>query len=70
MVQFFSAIKAMPYTFDGMYQQDHIVITEAMVRFTRLDDKVVYVPATTTLRMQGNHVQDFHLYTDATPIFA
>jgi limonene-1,2-epoxide hydrolase len=70
MTQFFSAIKAMHHDFDGMYQQDNIVIAEANVMFTRLDDKVVRIPAVTIFRMQGDLVQDFRLYMDATPIFA
>jgi limonene-1,2-epoxide hydrolase len=70
MAQFFSMIKAMHHDFDGIYQQDNIVIAEAMVTFTRLDDKVVHVPATTIFRMQDDRVQDFRLYMDAAPILA
>lgn len=78
MEQFFSTIKAMHHEFDGMYEQDNIVIAEANVTFTRLDDKVVYIPAVTIFRMQGDRsasalryrVQDFRLYMDAAPIFA
>ena len=70
MAQFFSVIKAMHHDFDGMYQQDNIVIAEAMVTFTRLDDNVVYIPATTIFRMQDDRVQDFRLYMDAAPLFA
>jgi limonene-1,2-epoxide hydrolase len=70
MAQFFSSIKAMHHDFDGMYQQDNIVIAEANVKFTRLDDKVIHIPAATIFRMQGDLVQDFRLYMDATPIFA
>jgi limonene-1,2-epoxide hydrolase len=70
MAQFFSAIKAMHHDFDGMYQQDDVVIAEANVMFTRLDDKVVHIPAVTIFRMQGNLIQDFRLYMDVTPVFA
>lgn len=70
MAEFFSTIKAMHHEFKGMYEQNNVVIAEAEVTFTRLDDNVVYIPATTIFRMQGNRVQDFRLYMDAAPLFA
>lgn len=63
-------IKAMHHEFDGMYQQDEIVIAEATVTFTRLDNTVVYIPAATIFRMQGDRVQAFRLYMDAALLFA
>lgn len=70
MAQFFSTIKSMHHDFAGIYEQDNIVIAEADVTFTRLDGKVVRIPATTIFRMQGDRVQDFRLYMDAAPIYA
>jgi len=70
MAQFFSTIQTMHHEFVGMYEQDNVVIAEAEVTFTRLDNKVVQIPAVTVFRMQGDLVEDFRLYMDAAPIYA
>jgi hypothetical protein len=48
-----------------------VISVETAVTYTRADcSQTPTLPATSTLRMDGELIQDYRIFVDATPLFA
>lgn len=54
----------------GEWEHGEVFSFEAVVVYTRKDGSTVGIPATSTLRMEGNLVKDWRIFQDLAPLFA
>ena len=73
MVVFFSTIKGLRHEVvgvrEGEWAQGAIYSVETEVTYTRTDDEVVSLPATSTMRMCGDLIQDWRIFADISPVY-
>lgn len=72
---FFGAIGGLSHVVTGIWrgewERGPVLSIETAVTYTRADgSKTPTLPATSTLRMQGELIQDYRIFVDATPLFA
>lgn len=70
IIAFWSMIKGMRHNFVQTWVEGDVEIVEALIDYTRQDDKVVTIPCTSILRKRGDLVQDLRIYIDVSPVFA
>jgi ketosteroid isomerase-like protein len=54
----------------GQWTVDDTTIAEAMVTYTRSDDRQVTVPVATIYRERDGEIVDYRIYIDLGPLFA
>ena len=73
MVVFFSTIKGLHHevvgVWEGEWEQGDVYSVETEVTYRRTDDGVVSLPATSTMRMYGDLIQDWRIFADLTPVY-
>ena len=73
MVVFFSTIKGLRHevvgVWEGEWAQGDVYSVETEVTYTRTDDAVVSLPATSTMRMCGDLIQDWRIFADVSPVY-
>jgi hypothetical protein len=74
MVVFFSTIKGLRHevvgVWEGEWAQGDVYSVETEVTYTRKDDAVVSnLPATSTMRMYGDRIQDWRIFADISPVY-
>ena len=73
MVVFFSTIKGLRHevvgVWEGEWAQGAVYSVETEVTYTRTDDEVVSLPATSTMRMCGDLIQDWRIFADISPVY-
>ena len=73
MVVFFSTIKGLHHevvgVWEGEWEQGDVYSVETEVTYRRTDDGVVSLPATSTMRMHGDSIQDWRIFADLTPVY-
>jgi hypothetical protein len=73
MVVFFSTIKGLRHevvgVWEGEWAQGDVYSVETEVTYTRTDDEVVSLPATSTMRMNGDLIQDWRIFADISPVY-
>ena len=73
MVVFFATIKGLRHevvgVWKGEWEQGDVYSVETEVTYTRTDDGVVSLPATSTMRMCGDLIQDWRIFADISPVY-
>ena len=74
MVVFFSTIKGLRHevvgVWEGEWERGDVYSVETEVTYTRKDDAVVSnLPATSTMRMYGDRIQDWRIFADNSPVY-
>jgi ketosteroid isomerase-like protein len=73
MVVFFSTIKGLRHevvgVWEGEWAQGDVYSVETEVTYTRTDDEVVSLPATSTMRMNDDLIQDWRIFADISPVY-
>jgi hypothetical protein len=74
MVVFFSTIKGLRHevvgVWEGEWERGDVYSVETEVTYTRKDDAVVSnLPATSTMRMYGDRIQDWRIFADISPVY-
>ena len=73
MVVFFATIKGLRHevvgVWKGEWEQGDVYSVETEVTYTRTDDGVVSLPATSTMRMYGDLIQDWRIFADISPVY-
>ncbi len=73
MVVFFATIKGLRHevvgVWKGEWEQGDVYSVETEVTYTRTDDEVVSLPATSTMRMYGDLIQDWRIFADISPVY-
>jgi hypothetical protein len=73
MVVFFSTIKGLHHevvgVWEGEWEQGDVYSVETEVTYKRTDDGVVSLPATSTMRMNGDLIQDWRIFADISPVY-
>lgn len=73
MVVFFSTIMALRHevvgVWEGEWARGDVYSVETEVSYTRTDDGVVSLPATSTMRMCGDLIQDWRIFADLSPVY-
>lgn len=74
MVIFFSTIKGLRHEvvgiWKGEWERGDVYSVETEVTYTRKDDAVVSsLPATSTIRMEGDRIQDWRIFADISPVY-
>jgi hypothetical protein len=73
MVVFFSTIKGLRHevvgVWEGEWAQGDVYSVETKVTYTRTDDEVVSLLATSTMRMYGDLIQDWRIFADISPVY-
>lgn len=73
MVIFFSTIKGLRHEVVGIWRGEwdrgEVYSVETEVTYTRNDDAVVSLPATSTIRLEGDSIQDWRIFADLTPVY-
>lgn len=73
MVVFFSTIKGLRHevigVWEGKWERGTVFSVENEVVYTRKDDSTVRLPATSTLRMEGDRIQDWRIFMDISPVY-
>ncbi len=73
MVVFFSTIKGLHHevvgVWEGEWEQGDVYSVETEVTYRRTDDGVVSLPATSTMRMNGDLIQDWRIFADTSPVY-
>lgn len=72
---FFGAIRGLHHdvvgVWRGEWERGPVVSVESEVTYTRLDgSKTPPLPAMTTLRMEGETIQDYRIFVDLAPLIA
>lgn len=72
---FFGAIGGLHHDVTGIWRGEWdrglVLSIETSVTYTRADgSQTPTLPATSTLRIQGDRIQDYRIFVDATPLFA
>ena len=68
--EFFATIKGLKHTIVQEWLIDDVNIQKLDVTYTRLDDKVVTIPAANILRVEDGLIADYQIYADLTPVYA
>jgi len=73
MVVFFSTIKGLRHEIVGVWEGEWalgvVYSVETEVTYTRKDDAVVSLPATSTMRLDGDRIQDWRIFADISPVY-
>jgi len=74
MVIFFSTIKGLRHEvvgiWKGEWERGDVYSVETEVTYTRKDDAVVSnLPATSTMKMEGDRIQDWRIFADISPVY-
>ncbi|GAX38303.1 nuclear transport factor 2 family protein [Nodularia sp. NIES-3585] len=73
ITEFFSSIQGLNHNITGVWKgkwpMGDVVSVEANVTYIRQDGIVVILPATSTLRLKGNLIQDYRIFMDISPVF-
>jgi ketosteroid isomerase-like protein len=72
---FFGAIGGLRHVVTGIWrgewERGPVISVETAVTYTRADgSRTPTLPATSTLRMNGELIQDYRIFVDATPLFS
>ena len=67
---FFTMIKASKHKIVNVWKNDDKVIWQGVVKYTRLDEKVVDVNFVNIFYMNGDLIKEYLIYIDNTPLFA
>lgn len=67
---FWETIKGLRHDFQQVWEEGDATIVEALITYTRMDDKQVVLPCTTILRRDGDLATDVRIYMDISPVFA
>lgn len=74
VAEFFSSIHGLHHDitgqWTGQWEQGDVVSVEANVSYIRQDSRVVTLPCTSTLRLEGDLIQDYRIYIDISPVFS
>lgn len=74
VVGFWSTIQGLRHDMIGIWRGEweagEVVSVEAIIVYTRKDDSVVEIPATSTLRLEGDLIKDWRIFMDVSPLFA
>ncbi len=75
LVGFFDSIGGLQHDLKGVWrgewERGQVVSVESEVTYTRPDgSRTSALPATTTLRMEGELIRDYRIFVDAAPLFA
>jgi hypothetical protein len=54
----------------GKWEQGDVVSVEAVVRYELPSGRVVELPCTSTLRLQGDKIADYRIFIEPSPAFA
>jgi len=54
----------------GQWESGDVVSVEAVVRYELPGGKVVELPCTSTLRLKGDKIADYRIFTEPSPAFA
>ena len=65
-----ATFKGLHHEIIGLWEVGDIAIVESNVSYTRIDDTIVTLPATTILYMTDGFVRDYRVYMDIAPAFA
>jgi ketosteroid isomerase-like protein len=67
---FFTTIKGLQHTIEREWHDGDTIIQQLAVTYTRLDDKLVTLPAVNVLRMHDDTVVNYRIYVDLAPVYA
>jgi ketosteroid isomerase-like protein len=67
---FFTTIKGLRHSLDGVWEHPDTVFVQGMVHYTRHDDSTVSIPFCNCFKMNGEKVQEYLVYVDPTPMAA
>ena len=67
---FFSAIKSTEHTLENSWSIDNHVFIQGHVTYTRLNNTTLSVPFADIFEMNGDKIQDYKIYIDASELFA
>ena len=70
LTAFFSSIQGLRHIVTGKWKEGDTVICRCDVEYTRMDGKVVTVPAVSILECQGQLISDYRIYIDISPVYA
>jgi ketosteroid isomerase-like protein len=73
--EFFSMLGGLSHhvtgVWSGNWEGGEVISVEAEVIYTRKDGTLTpAIPATSTLRMEGNRIRDYRAFVDISPLFA
>ena len=54
----------------GKWERGDVVSVEAMVRYELPSGRVIELPCTSTLRLQGKKIADYRIFIEPSPAFA
>jgi hypothetical protein len=67
---FWAAIDALDHSFINVLGEDHYIVAEAMIDYTRKDGKVVIIPCVSIIeRNESGLVSSIRIFIDTAPIF-
>ena len=65
---FFTTVKALGHTIEGVWEQPDVVFVQGLVHYTRHDDSKVSIPFCNCLKMNGEKIREYLVYIDPTPM--
>ncbi|MFD2205923.1 nuclear transport factor 2 family protein [Kiloniella antarctica] len=65
---FFTSIKSMTHSFDGLWESGDNIICTGQVHYVRLDDSELTIPFATVLQIRNDLIQDYQIYVDISPL--
>lgn len=67
---FFTTIKGLSHTLDGVWAHPDAVFAQGLVQYTRHDDSTITIPFCNCFRTDGERIREYLVYIDPTPLAA